>query len=95
VAYYASPFGVVATMDVITTCPHCSRLVDNSCIVCGPDDQHPSCQHCEGHIYKPPKPKPKPFYRSDVFISVMTAVAATVLSSAVLYQLNRIGMRTR
>jgi len=78
-----------ANITPITTCPHCSRLVDGSCLVCETGDEHPSCRHCEGGRYKPPK---APFYKNEIFISVATAVTVGVLTTMALRQLKHFGV---
>jgi hypothetical protein len=61
----------------ITTCPHCSKLINNSCVVCGPDDPHPSCESCEeGRLAIP-------WYRSELFLAILTTVVVTVASTII------------
>lgn len=62
----------------ITTCPHCSKLINNSCVVCGPNDPHPSCEQCEGGKLMGP-----PWYKSELFLAIFTTVVVTVASTII------------
>lgn len=62
----------------ITTCPHCSKLVEGSCQVCGPFDQHPSCERCEGGRIV------VPWYENELFIAVVTTVIVSVASAVII-----------
>jgi hypothetical protein len=81
-------FPSIGTVAPITTCPHCSVLVNGTCEVCPEGSTHPSCKDCTGGQYKPP------FYRSDLFIGVVTAVLVATVSGVVLgYTNKRLGLR--
>lgn len=67
----------------ITTCPHCSKLVDNTCVVCEPGDVHPSCEMCEnGRIVVP-------WYRHELFLAISTTVVVTVASTLILSHIQK------
>lgn len=76
--FFLQPLARGAGVTPITTCPHCSKLVNGSCVVCGPDDIHPSCQSCEkGRLAIP-------WYQSELFLGILTTVAVTVASTIIL-----------
>lgn len=67
----------------ITTCPHCSKLVDGTCQMCEPGDTHPSCHQCEdGKIAIP-------WYQHDLFYAVLTAVTVSVSSALIVSAIQR------
>lgn len=71
------PFSSVG-ITPITTCPHCSKLVDGSCVICEAGDLHPSCEMCvDGQIKVP-------WYRHELLLSVVTTVVVTVASTIIL-----------
>lgn len=55
------------------TCPPCSYLSEGSCLVCKDGDTHPGCAGCVGG-----RPAPRPWYVSDFFVAMTTAVVASV-----------------
>jgi len=65
------------TVTKFSTCPHCSILVNGTCIVCGSKDKHPSCLNCVNGKYYPP---PKQWYEHKIVIAVGTAVVISVIS---------------
>jgi hypothetical protein len=65
---------------VFTTCPHCSILFEGSCHPCQEGDEHPSCEYCVGGKYYPP---PDPWYKSQIFLAVVTSVVVAVSSALV------------
>lgn len=65
----------------ITTCPHCSKLVNGSCVVCSPGDLHPSCEFCEeGRIVMP-------WYRNELVVAIFTTVVVSVASALILQRI--------
>lgn len=76
--FFLQPRSLGLGVTPITTCPHCSKLVDGSCVVCGPEDPHPSCENCEGGRLA------IPWYQSELFLAIVTTVAVTVVSSIIL-----------
>lgn len=73
--------GNPATVPVFTTCPHCSYLVEGTCVVCAEGDEHPSCEYCVGGKYYPPG---EAWYRNHVFIAVATAIVVGVTSTLII-----------
>ena len=66
----------------ITTCPHCSMLVEGSCVTCAPGDTHPSCRDCEEGRYKPP------WYRHNLSLTIFTTVVVSVASGLIIARVN-------
>lgn len=67
----------------ITTCPHCSILVDGSCRVCPPGDPHPSCQSCvEGRVIVP-------WWQNELLVAIGTTVVVTVVSTIIISKIQR------
>jgi hypothetical protein len=74
-------------MPMFTTCPHCSILRNGSCFICTPgDENHPSCQDCEGGWHNPPR---TPWYQSDLTLTLFTAVTVSVISAVIISQIQR------
>jgi hypothetical protein len=73
----------IGAIAPITTCPHCSVLVNGSCEVCQEGSTHPSCVDCVGGRHSPP------FYRSQMFIAVITAITVATVSGVALAFINR------
>lgn len=71
------PFNMLAGPPPITTCPHCSILVEGSCVVCGSEDQHPSCLHCRDGKYKPP------WHKNQLWTAIATATVVAVASGLI------------
>jgi hypothetical protein len=65
-------------IDPITTCPHCSRLVNGTCEICVDGDPHPSCHMCVNGQLK------MPWYRNELVIAVGTTIVVTVASAIIL-----------
>ena len=66
----------------ITTCPHCSKLIDGSCEICGPEDPHPSCEFCqEGRIVLP-------WHRNELVVAIATTVIVSVASAIMIGWIN-------
>jgi hypothetical protein len=78
--------GAAELRPIFTTCPHCSYLVEGSCVVCQPGDAHPSCQDCVDGQYRPPATA---WYRSQFALAVLTAVLVAVSSSLVVNRIER------
>ena len=77
--YPVAAFGADdGTVPVITTCPHCSKLVNGSCLVCADGDPHPSCSNCVGGKHSPPR---RAWYKSQMVVSASTVVLASVVST--------------
>jgi hypothetical protein len=76
-----------ATRQVFMSCPPCSYLVEGTCVVCDPADEHPACQHCVAGQYQPPKPS---WYESELLLAVMTATVVSVASAIVVSRVNRL-----
>lgn len=67
----------------ITTCPHCSKLINGSCVVCGPGDLHPSCESCEeGRLVTP-------WYRHELVVAIFTTVVVSVASAVILQRIQK------
>ena len=78
----------VGDITPITTCPHCSILVNGSCEMCGPDDSHPSCESCvEGRIVVP-------WWQNELLVAIGTTVVVTVVSTIIITKIQR-GMERR
>lgn len=75
----------VGQVTPITTCPHCSKLVNGTCVICEEHDQHPSCHYCVGGHYVPPAPR---WYETDtarsIALTVATAAVIAVISPLVI-----------
>lgn len=66
----------------ITTCPHCSKLVEGSCVICTPNDPHPSCLYCEeGRINLP-------WHRKEIVVGIASAVVISVASGILIAWFN-------
>lgn len=77
--------GPARTVQMFTTCPHCSILRNGECVVCEPgDENHPSCRHCENGHYNPPS---EPWYKQDIVIAIGTAVVVSVASALIIMQI--------
>ena len=74
------PFGAVAP---ITTCPHCSVLVDGSCIQCQDGETHPSCKFCKGGEHKPP------WHKSELMVAFASAVLVSVGSAIIASEIRK------
>lgn len=71
------------TIVPITTCPHCSKLVNGTCQMCYPGDPHPSCEACEnGRIVVP-------WYRSELLLTIFTTVVVTVASGVIIEKIKK------
>ena len=70
-------------IDPITTCPHCSKLVNGTCEVCPNGDPHPSCDMCVDGRLK------LPWYRNELVIAVGTTVVVSVASALILSALQK------
>jgi hypothetical protein len=77
-------FGAAEVRPVFTTCPHCSYLVNGTCVVCQEGDEHPSCAYCVDGKYYPP---PEPWYKSQLTVAIITAIVVAVTSSIVVGQI--------
>lgn len=73
----------VAGPTPITTCPHCSILVNGSCMLCADGDSHPSCIDCVNGRHKPP------WHRSSLTLAITTAVVVSVISGLLVARINR------
>jgi len=64
------------TRPVVMTCPTCSYLLDGSCHVCSPDEDHPACEGCvDGHL------PAMHWYESDLAQAIMAGVAVSLAVS--------------
>jgi hypothetical protein len=70
-------------MTPITTCPHCSALVEGSCVRCPEGSNHPSCKNCQGGVHKPP------WYTNDKVQTALAIASASVVSALILATLRR------
>ena len=67
----------------ITTCPHCSRLIEGTCVLCEPGDPHPSCENCvDGKFVTP-------WYQTEIFLGILTTVVVTVASALIVTQIQK------
>ncbi len=71
-------------MPVVQTCPPCSYLWENKCMICGDGDPHPGCLGCVGG-----KPIPQPWYKSDIVASVIVGSAVAVITGIVVGRVER------
>jgi hypothetical protein len=69
-------FGTSDVAPTFTTCPHCSYLVNGSCLICEPGNPHPGCEGCIGG-----RPAPSPWWKHEIFLGVALGVAVSVLSA--------------
>jgi hypothetical protein len=76
----------IAGPPIITTCPHCSVLVQGSCVPCADGQQHPACEECVGGFYTPP------WYRNSTTLAILTTVVVSVVSGLIVTKVN--GMLT-
>jgi hypothetical protein len=67
----------------ITTCPHCSKLIEGTCEICGPEDPHPSCEFCRAGRIR------IPWYRNEVVMTVTITVVVAVSSGLIIQAFNR------
>ena len=79
---YPAPFQISGPPP-ITTCPHCSILVNGSCVECKPGDTHPSCLHCKDGRFKPP------WHKNQIWVAIATATAVTVFSGILAAEIRR------
>ena len=70
-------------MTPITTCPHCSILMDGSCVPCPEEADHPSCKNCHGPVHRPP------WYTNDKVQTALAIASASVVSALILAGLRR------
>jgi hypothetical protein len=68
----------IAGSDPITSCPHCSILVNGTCVTCSVGVDHPACADCEGGRYRPP------WYRNSLTLTILTTVLVSVASGLIL-----------
>lgn len=85
-------FGSLELRPVVTTCPHCSYLVEGSCVVCADGDPHPGCEGCiDGHYVSPRIA----WYRSDLVITIASSMVVAVVSTIVAVRLQHMLERRR
>lgn len=70
-------------IDPITTCPHCSKLVNGTCEICLEGDPHPSCAQCVDGRLK------QPWYQNELVIAIGTTVVVTVASALIMAALQK------
>lgn len=70
-------------MVPITTCPHCSILIEGTCIPCRPGDDHPSCRYCKNGSFSPP------WYKSEKLHTALAIASASVASALILAMIRR------
>ena len=70
-------------IDPITTCPHCSKLVNGTCEICLEGDPHPSCDQCVDGKLK------LPWYQNELVIAIGTTVVVTVASALIMSALSK------
>jgi hypothetical protein len=76
---YHSPIGQLRTP--VMSCPHCSYLVEGSCVVCPDGDPHPACEGCKnGRL------PPQPWYKNDLAIAIMTSTVVAISSAIIMGQ---------
>jgi hypothetical protein len=64
-----------------TTCPHCSILIDGTCVECPNGDVHPSCVECVDGKHRPP------WYKGELLQTILISVAVGVASAIILRQI--------
>lgn len=72
------------TRTAVLSCPHCSYLVEGECVICEDDDPHPACQGCVGG-----RLPPLPWYKTDLFVSIMTATVVSIASAIIVAQVKK------
>lgn len=66
------------SFPVVTSCPHCSKLVNGTCVTCEPGEENPACEYCvNGRIRVP-------WYLNELFLAVVTTVAVSVASTLII-----------
>ncbi len=73
-----------ATVPVVTSCPHCSYLVEGTCVVCDNEDPHPGCVNCVDGL-----PEGSPWYFHPLTLSIGSAVAVAVVVALVVPRLEK------
>jgi hypothetical protein len=73
-----------ASIAAQATCPPCSYLWEGSCRVCETDDPHPGCEGCIDGV-----PRPSPWYKSDLFLAVASAVTVSVISAIIVTRIQQ------
>lgn len=69
------------TRTPVMTCPHCSYLVEGSCVICPNGHPHPSCEGClDGRL------PPRPWYRHELVIAITTATMVSIASAILVQQ---------
>lgn len=64
----------------ITSCPHCSILINGTCEICEDGDPHPSCHQCVNgrHVV--------PWYQSGLFLSALVYVSAGITTAILVHK---------
>lgn len=73
----------MGTIVPITTCPHCSKLVNGSCEMCTDGDPHPSCEQCVGGRIV------TPWYMNELLLTIGTSVVVAVASAIILAKIQK------
>ncbi len=69
------------TRTPVMSCPHCSYLVEGSCLVCTEGNQHPACEGCvNGRL------QPRPWYKHEIVLAVATATLVSIASAIIVHQ---------
>ena len=77
------PLISTGTITPITSCPHCSKLVNGTCEICLNGDPHPSCESCEnGRIVTP-------WYQNELLLTIGTTVVVTVASALIIAKIQK------
>lgn len=66
-----------------TTCPHCSVLVNGTCLECSPESTHPSCNNCVDGTHKPP------WYQGRLFQTLLLSVTVGVATAIIIRGIDR------
>jgi len=78
--YHTAP-ALGQTRTPVMSCPHCSYLMEGSCVVCPDGDPHPACEDCVGG-----RLPPRPWYRHELVIAVTTATIVSIASAILVQQ---------
>ena len=80
----ALPEIVPSPTTVLAVCPQCSRLEAGTCVICQPNEKHPSCTGCVDG-----QPPASPWWQSQIATTVGALVVASVLTAVVMSKFGR------
>jgi hypothetical protein len=82
--FHSSRYPIGQTRVAVLSCPHCSYLVEGTCVICENDDPHPACESCvDGRL------PPVPWYQRDLFLAIATSTVVAISSAIIVTKIRK------